>query len=102
MRKLLINFDGASEGVAVLTDSDEGVSDLLRLGVAHVGELANVLESVGAPWAAEVLDTADHDAEAVEVLWNFRTVSDILEVRGEEAIEELAVVEFFLKLGVGL
>ena len=78
------------------------VGGFLGLGVAQVGELADVLERVGAEGAAEVLDTADHHAEAVEVLWDLGSVSDILEVCGEEAIDELTVVEFGLKLGVGL
>lgn len=70
--------------MAVLTDLDEGVDDLLRLGVAHVGELAHVLEGVGAERTAEVLYTTDHDTEAVEVLRDLGGVGDILEVGSEE------------------
>jgi len=97
-----IDFDGASEGVAVFTDPDESVGDLFRPRIAHIGELTDILECVGTPWTTEVLDTTDHDTEAVEVLRNFRSVSDILEVRGEETVEELAVFEFGMELGVSL
>jgi len=92
----------SSEGAAVLTDSDESVSDLLWLGVAQVGELADVLERVGAEGATKVLDTTDHDTEAVEVLWDLGSVSGLLEVSGEELVDELTVIELFLEFSVSL
>ena len=91
-----------SESAAVLTDSDESVGDGLGLGVAHVGKLADVLEGVGTEGTAKILDAANHNSEAVEVLRDLGCVSDILEVGGEKSINELTVLELSLEVSIGL
>ena len=88
--------------MAVLTDLDKSVGNLLGSGVAKVGELADVLERVGAVRTAEVLDALDHNTEAVEVLGDLGGVGGLLEVGGEESINELTVSELNLEGCVSL
>ena len=70
-----------SDSTAVVADLDVDVSDLLwGLGVADVGELADVLERVGSELAAHILSTLHHHLEAVVVLWGGGGVASDLEV----------------------
>ncbi len=92
-----------SQGVAVLTDLDVEISDLVGgLSVTSVGELADVLEGVGGPGTAHLLDATNHHAEAVEVLRVLGGVGGLLEVGSEELVNELTVGELLLHLRDGL
>ena len=88
-----------SEGAAVLANLDEDIGDLVSgLGVAVLGESTSVLEGVGSPLTAHILDTGDEHAEAVVVLdLGGGVFAEIWEVGIEEIIGELTGGELSLK-----
>ena len=84
-------------------DQLEGLLDHVWLGVAHLGELANVLHGVSAETAARLLEGSHALSVALPVFWQLWRVLDVLiEMLGEELVEELAVLDLLLQHLVGL
>ena len=80
------------------------MSDCVKiLSITDIGELADILKRVVTPRTAHLFNTANHEAEAVEVLRSFRAIRNMLiNYFLEHRINELTVIDFLLKLIVGL